>query len=419
MPKIGNGIVSWKANFTKINMKPDSLFSRYTLLWIVILCYLLPLICIDAYNTFATHPSKSWIVLSLGLLLTSMGTLALFWMISKWEILIRTNTSPVAKPHFPPVEQIAIAQPMMPTITIEELEKHRATLSALEDSQKTNAILHADIEKMTHELHELSLEKDHQQLLVGQMRNELEECRQTSCQQLQQQQTLIRELHTIIAEQKGAIEKKQLQIGHLDGKVHDLTYEIKTLLQLAEAHSSTLSSSTSQPSFSSSESGEDGVYPYPEKQIRTSEEASQQLKRCLDIAQKITGSNRFNSQINSFLDSPADSFAIDLRRLCDSLRSENGSTIILYSPKENQLLFANNQIKALTGWSPEKFVQNFSAILQDDNMWKQGVSSLSMRSEAQVKLSLKSKTGQDVLVNGHLGMIPTGIFKHHAIAVLY
>jgi hypothetical protein len=161
------------------------------------------------------------------------------------------------------------------------------------------------------------------------------------------------------------------------------------------------------------------MYPHLEKQIRTDEEASQQLKRCLDIAQKFTVSNRFNSQINTFLDSPSDSFALDLRRLCDSLRSEKNSTVMLYSPKENKLLFVNNQVRALTGWSPEKFVQSFQTILYDDSTWKQGISSLSMRSEAQVKLSFKAKTGQDVTANAHLGMIPTGIFKHHTIAIVY
>ncbi len=119
------------------------------------------------------------------------------------------------------------------------------------------------------------------------------------------------------------------------------------------------------------------------------------------------------------LDSPADSFALDLRRLCDSLRSENSCTILLYSPKENQLLFANNQIKTVTGWSPDKFVQNFSDIMQDEAPWRQGIASLTMRSEAKVDLTFKMKSGQDISVHGLLGLIPTGIFRQHIIAVLY
>ena len=45
--------------------------------------------------------------------------------------------------------------------------------------------------------------------------------------------------------------------------------------------------------------------------------------------------------------------------------------------------------------------------------------SLAMRSEAQIQLGIKAKAGNDIIVQSHLGMIPTGIFRQHAIAVLY
>jgi hypothetical protein len=83
------------------------------------------------------------------------------------------------------------------------------------------------------------------------------------------------------------------------------------------------------------------------------------------------------------------------------------------------MLFASNQIKTLTGWSPEKFAQNFSEILLDESEWKRGVSSLAIRSEAQIKLQLKTRFGPNLEVNASLGMIPTGIFRNHTIAVVY
>ena len=211
-------------------------------------------------------------------------------------------------------------------------------------------------------------------------------------------------------------------VGILETKVNDLTYEIKTLLKLAESHVSSISNT-----YQNTQDHEETTPQHTEKvaaqpqdfQIQTSEEASQQLRKCIDIAQKITGSHRFGGQLHSLINSPIDSFTLDLRRLCDTLRSENNSCVLLYSPKESQLIFANNQIKSLTGWSPEKFTQAFFDIVQNTNEWKQSLASLSMRSEAQLNLSLKTKWGHEIAVHGQVGIIPTGIFRHHAIAVLY
>jgi len=407
-------------------MKPDLPLSRYTLFSVVLLSYLLPLLALSAYNSIVTTPSKGWSVLCLGVFLTSLGSLAIFWTLTKWQ-----KNFPIShrEPSFQQnqseqeEQETFIPSQIVPVIAPEELLKHQETQIALENANKSNALLNEQLEQYIQEMRQLLLENDKQKLVLENLQNSFDEERDSSCYQLQQQQTLIRELQTTLADQKGLSEKKQNQIHHLDTKVHDLTYEIKTLLKLAEAHSSSLTSTPQVDQFpypkSPPRDTDDEMYPHLEKQIRSDEEASQQLKRCLDIAQKITVSNRFNSHINTFLDSPSDSFALDLRRLCDSLRSEKNSTVLLYSPKENKLLFVNNQIRALTGWSPEKFVQNFDSLLYEDAVWKQGISSLAMRNEAQIKLSLRSKTGQDVNVNAHLGMIPTGIFKHHTIAIVY
>jgi len=214
-------------------------------------------------------------------------------------------------------------------------------------------------------------------------------------------------------------------VMHLETKVGDLTHEIKTLLHFAETRSASLltdhqASPTLQespPSVKVEASFEPSLS--IENSTQTTQEASQQLKNCLDMAQKIKGSQRFGSQIYSFLDSPADSFSLDLRRLCDRLRSETQSMILLYSPKDNQLLFASNKIKILTGWSPEKFAQIFFEILKDESEWKQGIDTLAMHNEAQIQLQLKTKSNQILIANAMLGLIPTGIFRNHIIAVLY
>jgi hypothetical protein len=154
--------------------------------------------------------------------------------------------------------------------------------------------------------------------------------------------------------------------------------------------------------------------------VHSCQDAMIQLKRCLDIAQKITSSSHFNSESSRFRDFPVDNFVLDLRRLCDSLRSENQCAILLYSPKEEKVIFANNQVKTLLGWSPEKIVQNFGDIIQEgDQEWKHHLAHISLKHESQVKLQFKTKKGHDLLVHCHLGMIPTGVFRYHVIGVLH
>jgi len=406
-------------------MKPDSSFSRYTILWIVLICYLLPVITLSAYST----ATDGWNVLSLGLLLTAVGALIIFWMMvrleAKWRSIKTVENIPSESLHqFTPSqslpEQIQEPIDVKPTVTLQEHEEVKQ-LNQQQIGEIEN--LRIQLESVHDKIHQTSLDKEDTAKQLQQSLAEIEEYKKNTYIQLEQQQSHIQELQETIADQRAFIDKKQQQTGLLEGKVGDLTYEIKTLLQLAEAHSGSLYSDPSAPTYSSSFMPE---YQYeeplniiPEKQIRSHEEATLQLKRCIDIAQKITGSQRFTNQLNAFRDSAADSFALDLRRLCDSLRSENNSTVLLYSPKENQLLFVNNQIKILTGWSPDKFVQNFSDIIQDEDAWRQGFGSLALRSEAQFKIPFKIKSGQDITVQVHMGMIPTGIFRHHAIAILY
>lgn len=356
--------------------------------------------------------------LSLGLFISTIGTLLLFWSMTHWEASLggRKSSELNDSSHGSSLD----------------LEEYRIAKLSLEEAQQMQIRLLAEIDSLTAELQKVQTEKANIKKLTESAASEIEELKLSYTNQLEQQQQHIRDLHETIAEQKAILEKKQHQSSLLESKVGDLTYEIKTLLQLAEAHSGSLFSSDTPESVLAAEPTPPPVKePIPVASSReapsvnhtmTIAEGSQQLRRCLDIAQKITGSQRFGSQLYTFSESPAESFALDLRRLCERLRSDTSSThnaILVYSPKENQILFASNQIRDLTGWSPEKFIQTFGEILQDEGAWKQGVSGLSMRSEVQTHLSLKTRTGQTNMFQVHLGTIPTGIFRNHVIAILY
>ena len=377
--------------------------SRHTILWAIVICYLVPILSLTAFFNIISPPHLIWRGLAIGILLSAAGSLILYFLLTYWELNRRPQS---AAPQI--VHQNA----------------------ASEDNHE-NARLIKELDTKNDEIEQLQREIEKNIFQYETIINEYNTYKIQAREQIEQQSRLLNELKESLVEQRTGIERKQLQISQLETKVSDLTYEIKTLLHLAES----AATSTQKESLSPA----DGMVMYEtpfhystkpieeepdfsvliEKQISTAHEASLQLKRCLDIAQKITRSSHF-AEPSRFRDFSSDSFALDLRRLCDSLRSENNSSILLYSPKEDSLIFANNQVKFLSGWSPDKFVQNFSEIIQDGlKEWKNGIAALSLKNESQVKIILKTRSGQDILVNCHMGMIPTGIFRHHIIAVLY
>lgn len=359
-------------------------------------------------------------MLSLGFLLTASGSLAFFLKMLRWEESLNNphKNLPSNEPSDP-----GLNKGCKQTIDPEDYDLIKRSLA---EAQQTQIRLLSEIDILTEEIQKLSSIKGEIFQEKEKLTADIETARKTARQQLESQQNHIRKLQEAIADQKAISEKKQQQVVQLETKVADLTYEIKTLLQFAESRSSSLlSTEASEPHTLEKKkpvSEKSEIYleqhAYSENHAKTGLDSLLQLKYFLDIAQKIKGSQRFGSQIYSFLDSPADSFSLDLRRLCERLRSETQSMILLYSPKDNHLLFSSNRIKTITGWSPEKFVQNFSEILIDESEWKQGVESLAVRSESQIQLRFKHKSGSSLLVNAHLGMIPTGIFKNHVIAVL-
>jgi hypothetical protein len=366
-----------------------------------------------------------------------MGSLLLYWLMARWEFSWKNfgenltdgfNGQPLTAQSIGESEkESTLTNFVKEASNIHSNAEVLAAEKALQEAQQINSQLQTEIVSLRSELQQFSKEKEQLHSHLHKAISEADTYKQTCLQQQEQYKIYINDLQSQLVDQKQQAEKKQYQISHLETKVADLTYEIKTLLQIAERHLEPDTSFTSDKGMFSEDSDVSGpssenqtVENHHEKTVGTSEGASLQLKRCLDIAQKITGSSRFNTQISSFLDSPADSFAIDLRRLCDTLRSENNSTVVLYSPKEDQPLFVNNHVRETTGWSPEKFIQNFNDIIQDSmNDWRQGLASLSLKPETSIQLSLKARSGSNILVRAHLAFIPTGIFRHYAIAVLY
>lgn len=399
--------------------------SRYSILLFVILLYLIPITLLSSYGKLYMPAQKGWNLLAFGLFFSSMGSLGLFW------VLCRLSDKNQSSPHGTEEEMNKISPiPFKQSSNIIEVDTTQA--KALDELQEQYLVLQEELKASQLALQNQvmsfdALRNDYEQLQkqIELNAQDYESNRQSLWSEIEQQKKLLNDSQKTISEQREGIDKKLQQIALLETKVSDLTYEIKTLIQLAEIENQSVPLYSSLPlegashSQASSIDLADDEIPLPEKQVKNEYQAAIQLKRCIDIAQKITGASHYNNSNSRFKELAVDNYTLDLRRLFESLRMENASVIVFYSQKENKILFVNNQSRNLLGWSPDKFIQSFQDIVDSKELWKQSISSLAIKNDVQVSLKMKSKSGPLVEVQALLGIIPTGIFRHHILGVLY
>lgn len=219
-----------------------------------------------------------------------------------------------------------------------------------------------------------------------------------------------------IEDLKNQLDIKQQQNQHLENQIHDLRYEIKTLLNLTEIdYSQKPSLLQEQPLLPFMANSQ----PLEDLTVSNSQDAKALLKQCLSVAQKITGANQFKSSSKLKM-LPLEHTTLDLRLLFDAFRSENSALITIFSPKDNKLIFANNQTKPFFGYHPEKFVQEFFSLIKEcKTEWDFAIQQLPAKSDAAIPLTIKSKSGESLSAHCHLGIIPTGIFRDLGICVMY
>lgn len=362
----------------------DKRHSRYTAAFTILFLYLFPLLLISS-----SYLSKSWDRFSLGLLVASFGTCLLFLLLFRREKTLQY------KEAIPPSRKIDDVPPLLesPVARVEE-----------------DLLKQQEFEKLKEEVEHLELDKRALQKQLDQVSHELEVCHQTFQEQSERKETAYRELQQALSEQRAIVERHQQHISILETKERDLHYEIKTLLQLATTDPLPPEPSENYPA---------NRLPPIDMQVRTPESASQQLKRCLDIAAKMNGSYYFGNNTHRFKDLSLDHHALDLRHLCDTLRGESSAIVVLYSQKEHRLLFANNVVRDLLGWSPEKFIQSFADIIQNGEEWQKGLNQLATTQEVKINLVANTKNESAVTLQCHLGMVYSGSFRHHSIAVMY
>jgi len=407
----------------------EKIKSRHDLVGVIILLYLLPILLLCTYSLWVMPLAASWSFLALGLLLSACGALFFFMLLFNWQVQWKARLEKESCLRVVEVERVEREE--TPTDSEEknnEIEELRAKLQSVLEKE---AELLEEVNYRNDELRRAVQENEHYQRECEQLKKEYSLYKEQAEETLESEKIRINEYQETISELRAVIESKQESIDALETKIGDLKYEIKTLLQLADMTASL--SFGDRESVNEEESIHEQAYEYqvplPEQQepqifggkhLATAEEAGRQLKRCIDIAQKITHSPRFGGSNSRFREFPLDNYALDLRRLCDSLSTESAGTVLVFSQKEKKLLFTNQQIKHLLGWSPEKFMQDFDRIVQEGMIdWKSSVSQLNTMKEAETRLVMKAKSGEDILIHCRLGMIPTGVFRSNVIAVLY
>ncbi len=154
--------------------------------------------------------------------------------------------------------------------------------------------------------------------------------------------------------------------------------------------------------------------------FRTPAEAMNLLKKCLDTTQQLTGAYYCANEASRYREFSSSYYAMDRRRLFETLRGETRAMLIVYSQKEQRLLFVNNASKSILGWTPKKFIAEFSSIMQVGmSEWTKALHTLNTAPEAQARLLAKTRDGQELLLHCHLGVVSSGLFRHHIMGVLY
>lgn len=337
----------------------------HNILWAIVCLYLIPSFILCLYSINFSTLDQSWGILSLGLLLGTAGSILMFILLRKWEEAL------------PKIVEIPVEAPpvYLEKSDTEELKKFR------DEAERFSAYKSAVEEE------------------------------------LKKKEALMNEFQETITRQREILKNRQEQVTELEGKIQDLNGEVKTLLNEVKITETT-------PDISSGMHLKETVSVYqvtpPPSIVTSPAEANLQLKRCMDIAGKITGANHFEAANSRFKEWHIDNYALDLRRLFDHLRGESSCTIFVFAQKDNRLLFVNNQAKHMLGWIPEKFIQNFPEIIGESLQdWNRGISRLSSQPETTMQLTLKNKVSQPVAVSCHLGMISSGLFRNHIIGVMY
>lgn len=374
----------------------------------VLTCYLIPLLIQALVASRLVDAGPAWTLFSLGLSLALCGSIPLFLLLREWQL--RTDSQ-------------------LPNTETDPLFQNPGEAS-IDDSQETIHRLDAELARSEHQLKQLAKDRAEMIKRIEELEADLDRANHESSLEIKQKESLATEHAQTIQEQRGIIERKQAYILKLENKVRDLSYEVKTLLTLGE-NDGPEHAPISHPVIDIFNDEEEDppelqqeiaaqLPSSSEKKVQTPYDAALQLQKCLDTATKLTGASHLAGSGSKLLSLSSESYAIDLRRLFDNYRSENTCAIFFFSLDEGKMLFANNQIKTLLGWSPDHFIRSFEQLIDEGWAdWKHALAEIKSNAPLSLRFLMKTKSGEDLLVQCHIGLIPSGAFSGNLVGVLY
>ena len=368
----------------------------------LLLGYLLPVVLLTFYVTALVPMQERWRILAMGLFIGLSATLLLSLYVRRLELDVE--------------EQLPEPTPL-PSQEAQSSETERLK-QALEISLDLQETLKKELQTHTEEKQKLSSDREELGQKLEQVEQDYTGYQERMKELLQVKEHQLAESQEQLAEQQALVDKKQKQIAALENTARDLKYELKMLIELTDRlpHSSEEEPAPILPETPPPRP----ALPKPPTHAQPPADTLSQLRRCIDIAQKLTGARHLGGHTPRFQDMSVDGYALDLRRLCDSLRSENFNMTFLYSQKEGRLLFVNPEVKNLLGWTPEKFVQDFSSVVGDNKVdWGAALKKLPGNTPTEISLGVKAKSGEARSLHCYLGLIPTGIFKTHVVGVVH
>lgn len=321
---------------------------------------------------------------------------ASFYLLKRWELKMRRSVERLVK-----TKTLRAHQSVEDAKQVDEVKKayeHQIDLLHLSAAKSQEEVhqLHLEMDKKLEEVRSAYLIFEDLRKEYGRLEEEHAKAMQEAQEEFSKKDSLINEYQRTISEQRMIIEKKQRYIAKLEGKVRDLMYEIRSLLQLEEPGRTV------------------------EKEQQPLYDLSFQLQRFIEKAENLTGvdhigyvggkSPRFLSQ---------DFYAVDQRPLFDRLGNEASAIVFIYSIADEKFLFVNNYVKTALGWSPEKFGKEFSQlVLSGFSEWRIALSKVASARESLCPLVIEDKLGKKKQFSCAMGMLSKGPFENQIIGLM-
>lgn len=365
----------------------------------ILFFYLLPIIAWIYFSYLLTPISFSWQVTFSGIALSCLGGALLATFVA--SKLNKKMVTPVAKATLPVKETPPLIKQEPNKELLNSIEEHKKEIAEL---KKVPLLLKEEIENL----------KSSSQVLLEENEALKKRLNTLSDEEAIKLQNALHKIEELESENL----QKEMAKDQLENQIHDLRYEIKTLLQLAEvdynrppSHLKKMEQKVSPLSFNEIETT---PISYQTGDVSTLDEAKVLLQKCLQITNNLSGGYRSSAL------PPQDLYALDLRRLFDELKNESGALIVVYSQKQEKLLYASKESKTLLGISPEKLILDFDTLAEDKlSLWNLSVNKLKTENEVSLSLTLTTSKGEKKHLDALLGTVTSGSFRSVVIGVIF